>query len=79
MPFRNTKGIVTEDGDPDIEADVIMTAAALGFAASIIEETKNPIRFDMDPFYTVGGVLILDAVTLHKAEIDRIKSTLAAG
>jgi hypothetical protein len=27
--------------------------------------------------YTVGGVLILDAVTLHKAEIDRIKSTLA--
>jgi hypothetical protein len=49
MPFRNTKGIVTEDGDPDIEADVIMTAAALGFAASVIEETKNPIRFDMDP------------------------------
>ena len=49
MPFRNTKGIVTEDGDPDIEADVIMTAAALGFAASIIEETKDPVRFDMDP------------------------------
>jgi hypothetical protein len=78
MPFRNTKGIVTEDGDPDIEADVIVTAAALGFAASVIEETKNSIRLRSSA-YTVGGVLILDAVTLHKAEIERIISTLAAG
>ena len=49
MPFRNTKGIVTEDGNPGIEADVIMTAATLGFAASYIAKTGNPIRFDMDP------------------------------
>jgi len=49
MPFRNTKGIVTESGDPIFEADVIMTAATLGFAAAYIAETGNPIRFDMDP------------------------------
>lgn len=47
--FRHTKGIVTSDGDPEVEADVIMTAATLGFAASYIAETGNPIQFDMDP------------------------------
>jgi len=49
MPFRNTKGIVSADGDPVKDADVIMTAAALGLAASHIAETGNPIQFDMDP------------------------------
>jgi hypothetical protein len=47
--FRQTRGIVTTDGDPELESDVIMTAAALGFAASYIAETGNPIQFDMDP------------------------------
>ena len=53
MPFRNTSGIVSTDGDPAIEADVIMTAAALGLAASCISETESPIQFDMDPLDVV--------------------------
>ena len=47
--FRNTQGIVTAQGDANQEADVIMTAAALGLAASYINESKNPLSFDMDP------------------------------
>jgi hypothetical protein len=54
---------VSKDGDPEKEADVIMTAAALGLAESYIAKT-------------VGGVLILDAVTIHAGEIDRISRTL---
>ena len=34
VTFRRTQGIVTKDGNPEREADVIMTAAALGLAAS---------------------------------------------
>ncbi len=49
VTFRRTKGIVTNDGNPELEADVIMTAATLGFAGSYIAETGNPIQFDMDP------------------------------
>ena len=50
MSFRTTKGIVSNfDGsDPKKEADVIMTAAALGFAASYIAK-ERPIQFDRDP------------------------------
>lgn len=50
MSFRTTKGIVSNfDGsDPKKEADVIMTAAALGFAASYIAKDR-PIQFDRDP------------------------------
>jgi hypothetical protein len=50
MPFRRTKGIVTnsESSDPQKEADVIMTAVALGFAAAYVKE-GTPIRFDLDP------------------------------
>jgi hypothetical protein len=50
MPFRRTTGIVSNlpSSDPKTEADVIMTAAALGFAASYIEKDQ-PIQFDMDP------------------------------
>ncbi|MUJ04974.1 hypothetical protein GNQ12_05810 [Pseudomonas aeruginosa] len=47
--FRRTMGIVTKDGKPEVEADVIMTAAALGFAVGYIEDTGFPIQFDMDP------------------------------
>ena len=42
MAFRKTNGIVSSDGDPVVEADVIMTAAALGLAASHIATTKSP-------------------------------------
>ena len=50
MPFRRTTGIVSNlpSSDPKTEADVIMTAAALGFAASYIEKDQ-PIQLDMDP------------------------------
>ncbi len=50
MPFRRTTGIVSNlpSSDPKTEADLIMTAAALGFAASYIEKDQ-PIQFDMDP------------------------------
>jgi hypothetical protein len=50
VAFRRTKGIVTnaDSSDPGKEADVIMTAAALGFAASQVK-SGNPIRFDIDP------------------------------
>ncbi|WP_058187367.1 hypothetical protein [Terracidiphilus gabretensis] len=49
MAFRETNGIVSTDGDAVAEADVIMTAAALGLAALHIAGTKSPIQFDMDP------------------------------
>ena len=51
MSLRRTKGIVTDSSssDPGKEADVIMTAAALGLAGDYIATTKKPIQFDMDP------------------------------
>lgn len=50
MRFKRTYGIVTdlEDSNPALEADVIMTATALGLAASYVKEGTS-IRFDMDP------------------------------
>ncbi|MFD8197857.1 hypothetical protein [Streptomyces wuyuanensis] len=50
MPYRRTRGIVTDSpsSDPGVEADVIMTAAALGLATSHIKGGV-PLRFDMDP------------------------------
>ena len=50
MPFRRTLSIVTDTatGDAKKEADVIMTAAALGFAASFVKDDQ-PVQFDMDP------------------------------
>ncbi|MFD1559654.1 hypothetical protein ACFSHT_29115 [Paraburkholderia silviterrae] len=47
--FRRTKGIVSNDGNPETEADVIMTAVTLGFAGAYIAESGSPIQFDMDP------------------------------
>ncbi|MFD3947913.1 hypothetical protein [Streptomyces sp. NPDC058579] len=48
--YRRTHGIVTdsESSNPNIEADVIMTAAVLGLAVSQIT-SGLPIRFDIDP------------------------------
>src|SRR5215468_7103804 len=50
MPFRRTLSIVTDVPimDAKKEADVIMTAAALGFAASYVKDDQ-PVQFDMDP------------------------------
>ena len=50
MSFRRTRGIVSDldSSDAKKEADVIMTAAAVGFAASYIKN-DHPIQFDMDP------------------------------
>lgn len=51
MSLRRTRGIVTDNpySDPKKEADVIMTAAALGFAADYIATSKQPLQFDVDP------------------------------
>jgi hypothetical protein len=63
MPFRRTKGILSDDTDPVKDADVIMTAAILGLAAEWVktplrtpfiprfpgEQQYEPIRFDIDP------------------------------
>ena len=50
MAFRGTQSILTDSAaaDPGAEADVIMTAALLGFAASQVMDDV-PVRFDLDP------------------------------
>ena len=69
--FRATKGIVSDldTSDPKKEADVIVTAAALGFAASYIQE-GDPIQFDMDPLeaQVAGKLPAFEAVV---GKIDR--------
>jgi len=76
MPFRRTNGIVTDSdlSDPKKEADVIMTAAALGFAASYVKN-GTPIRFDMDPKYQAEDFTGLQAVVakIDKAVVDYLK------
>ena len=70
MSLRRTKGIVTDSSssDPGKEADVIMTAAALGLAADYIATTKKPLQFDMDP---------LDASSLkEKAKTELFNATV---
>jgi len=74
MPFRRTKGIVTQDGDPAKEADVIMTAAALGLAGSYIATTKNPIQFDMDPLDTPDE----KKTTLFTTTVGKMDAAVAA-
>jgi hypothetical protein len=51
MSLRRTTGIVSNRASSDAraEADVIMTAAALGLAADYIGATGKPLQFDMDP------------------------------
>ena len=74
MPFRSTKGIVTKDGDPAQEADVIMTAAALGLAGSYIATTKSPIQFDMDPL----DVPDQTKANLFKTTVDKMDEAVGA-
>jgi len=75
MPFRSTKGIVTNDGDPAVEADVIMTAAALGFAGSYIATTKNPIQFDIDPLVAESD---REWTSLFKATVQKLDAAVGA-
>ena len=73
MSFRRTRGIVTDSdlSDPRKEADVIMTAAALGFAASYVAN-GTPIRFDINPEDGAEGFTGLQAVVgkIEKAVVD---------
>lgn len=41
MTERKTKGIFNDDTSPDIDADVIMTAAAVGYAARRLKDQRN--------------------------------------
>ena len=76
MPFRRTNGIVTnsDTSDPKKEADVIMTAVVLGFAASHVKE-GTPIRFDMDPIDKDKDFDRLRSVVakIDKAVVDYLK------
>lgn len=51
MSLRRTQGIVTDgpSSDPAIEADVIMTAAGLGFTADYLASNRQPLQFDTEP------------------------------
>ena len=51
MSLRRTRGIVTDrfSSDPHAEADVIMSAAALGLAGDYIATARRPLQIDMDP------------------------------
>ncbi len=73
--FRRTNGIVTQDGDPAREADVIMTAAALGLAASYIVATRNPIQFDMDPLVVPNEPL---EAKLFETTVGKMDAAVAA-
>lgn len=57
MSIRRTQGIVTDgpSSDAKIEADVVMTAAALGFAADYIATNRQPLQFDMEPLEVDSG------------------------
>src|SRR4051794_10387391 len=50
MAFRGAQSILTNSASSDVgaEADVIMTAALLGFAASRVMADSS-VRFDLDP------------------------------
>jgi hypothetical protein len=62
MTVRRTQSIVTDSAsaDPVKEADVVMTAATLGFAADYIGTNRTALHLDMDP---------LDAVDTAKTEL----------
>jgi hypothetical protein len=69
MALRRTHSIVTNSpsADPGIEADVIMTASALGLAADYIATSKQPLQYDMDPLEAVND----------RAKADRFIATVA--
>ena len=57
MSLRRTRGIVTDgpSSDAKIEADVVMTAATLGFAADYIATNRQPLQFDIEALETGSG------------------------
>ena len=74
MAFRKTNGIVSADGNPVVEADVIMTAAALGLAAVHIATAKIPIQFDMDPLEALKDPA---KVTFLRETVSRMDAAVA--
>jgi hypothetical protein len=79
MSLRRTKGIVTDSSssDPTKEADVIMTAAALGLAGDYIATTKKPIQFDMDPL-DANNPKEEAKTALFKTTVSKIDAAVAA-
>jgi hypothetical protein len=73
MPFRRTTGIVSNlpSSDPKTEADVDHIAgdhrASRDAARTYLTSNKGT---------TVAATLILDAVSMHESETDRINRTL---
>src|SRR5262245_36638342 len=61
MAMRRTRGIVTDGATSDAksEADVIMTAATLGFAAGFVRDDQ-PVQFDMDPLDVANPAWTVD-------------------
>src|SRR5215510_7321813 len=79
MSLRRTKGIVTDraSSDPGKEADVIMTAAALGLAGDYIATTKRPLQFDMDPLEANNPKEEMKT-TLFNATVPKMDAAVAA-
>ena len=86
--LRRTAGIVSTAGDPKAEADVIMTAALLGFiawrlgdpadASSTLKPLEtSPVRFDADPGTFDKPVSVADLDQLV-AGVARLQRTVAA-
>lgn len=77
MPFRRTRTITSDSDhlDPLLEADVIMTGALLGFAASNVRDGV-PVRFDIDPKSSDGEWTSFQAVVgkIGAATIDFLRS-----
>ncbi len=57
MSLRRTRGIVTDgpSSDAKSEADVVMTAATLGFAADYIATNRQPLQFDTEALEAGSG------------------------
>jgi hypothetical protein len=74
MPFRRTTGIVSNlnTSDPSKEADVIITAATLGFAATYIKNDR-PVQFDVDPL----DVADQDWTAAFKSAVTKIDRAIA--
>jgi hypothetical protein len=86
--FRRTKGILTESGDPKTEADVIMTAALLGFSAWRLGDPADrastlgpldtgPVRFDADPGTPQRPISNADRAELETG-VNRLQRAVAA-
>jgi hypothetical protein len=60
MAARTSKGILSDHTNPEIDADVIMTAAAVGYAAKRLSDGKNcAFAAEVEQNYPVAPVLTL--------------------